>query len=140
LSTGGPEAEEERGIFGDCSGDGLCGFVGRASSLLGDCQLLHLGGGNASTYDHGVQAGTGEASGADEVLSSLEESLEVGLVSEGNAVRLGCAIVEALVDSSGGGERSREGQKIGGAHCGVFVFWSDSGLWCSIRKKYGGDE
>jgi hypothetical protein len=59
------------------------------------------------------------------------------LVSEGNAIRLGCAIVEALVDSSGSGKRSREGEKIGGTHCGVFVFWSERGL-CSIRKKYGG--
>ena len=122
MSTRGPETEQEGGVFSDGGGDGLCGFVRRASSLLEDCQRLHLGGGNASTYDHGVQAGTGETRGADEVLSSREERLEVSLVSEGNAIRLGCAIVEALVDSSGGGKRSREGEKIGGTHCGAFVF------------------
>jgi hypothetical protein len=71
---------------------------------------------NVVTYDHCVQTGTGESRGADEVLGSLEEGLEVGLHSDSNAVRLGRAIVEALVDSSRSGERSREGEKVGRTH------------------------
>jgi hypothetical protein len=52
-------------------------------------QLLILDGGHASSYDHGVQAGTGEARGANEVLGRLEEALEVGLVAESRTIRLG---------------------------------------------------
>ncbi len=70
-------------------------------------------GGHASTYDHGVQAGAGEARGAHEVLGRLEEALEVGLVAESSTVRLGRAIVEALEDGRGGRERSREGEETG---------------------------
>lgn len=113
LSTRGPETEEKGCVFGDGSRNSLCGFVGRASSLLDDCQLLNLACGNASTYNHGVQAGTGETRGADEVLGRLEEALEVGLISNSNTIRLGRAIVEALEDGSRGGERSREGEKTG---------------------------
>ena len=120
MSTRGPETEKQGGAFGNGSRNGLGGFVGRASSLLEECQLLHLGRGeNASTYDHGVQTSTGEARGADEVLGRLEEGLEVGLQSDSNAIRLGRAIVEALVDGGGGGERSREGEKVGRTHCAV---------------------
>jgi hypothetical protein len=72
FSTRGPETEQEGCVFGNGSGNGLCGFVGRASSL-----------------DHGVQAGTGEARGAYEVLGRLEKALEVGLVSECSTIRLG---------------------------------------------------
>lgn len=90
FSTRGPETEQEGCVFGNGSGNGLCGFVGRASSLLHNCQLLLvLDRGTHQTYDHGVQAGTGEARGAYEVLGRLEKALEVGLVSESSTIRLG---------------------------------------------------
>ena len=43
LSARGPETQQEGCVFGDGSWDGLRGFVGRASSLLDDCQLSSLG-------------------------------------------------------------------------------------------------
>ena len=41
---------------------------------------------NASTYDHGVQSGTGEGRGTDEVFGGREEGFEISLVSEGDAI------------------------------------------------------
>lgn len=55
------------------------------------------------TYNHGVQAGTGEAGSAHQVLGRPEFGLEVRLGLDA-AIRLGAAIVEALVSGLGGSE------------------------------------
>lgn len=61
------------------------------------------------TYDHGVQSSTGKAGGADKALGRLEEGGEIGLVVE-SAIRLGRAVVEALLDSRRKGKGGREGE------------------------------
>jgi hypothetical protein len=63
-----------------------------------------------TTYNHGVQAGTGEAGSAHQVLGRRKFGLEVRL-GLGAAIRLGIAIVETLVSGLGGSERQSKGNE-----------------------------
>lgn len=99
VAAGGPETEQERGLRGNSSGNSLDGVVG------------------GTALDHGVQTGTGEAGGADEVLGCLELGLEVGLVVVAT-VGLGGTIVETLVGSLDGGNGQSQSDGLLGEHFG----------------------
>lgn len=83
LTGGGPETKQKGGLGVDGSWDGRDDGVGGAS------------------LDHGVEASTAEAGGADQALSSVELTGE-GLEGLCGAIRVGGTIVETL---SGGQRR-----------------------------------
>ena len=114
VSTGSPQAEQKGDFLGDGGRDSRNGGVGGASLLVGGSVS---GKGHdhrkcrAKTHNHGVQAGTGEAGSAHQVLGRREFGLEVRL-GLGAAIGLGIAIVEALVSSLGGSERQSKRNKL----------------------------
>jgi len=72
----------------------------------------------SSSLNHGVQTGTGESRGTDEVLGCGEKGLEIRLNADGISVALGSTVVEALVDSLRGCESCREGKETRRTHVG----------------------
>lgn len=123
VSTGSPQAEQKGGLLGDGGRDSRNGGVGGASLLVGgsvcDKGMNHRQCMAAATHNHGVQAGTGEAGSAHQVLGRREFGLEVSL-GLGAAVGLGIAIVEALVSGLGGGERESKRNEVCELHLGRF--------------------
>lgn len=111
-TTRGPETEQEGGALSDGGGNSFDGAV------------------VGSTLNHGVQTSRGELGiGANELRGSLVQSLEIRLNSHGGSISLGGSVVEALIDSGRGGERGREGEKLGGTHLDDGV-----GLCCGLPK------
>ena len=77
-----------------------------------------------ATYNHGVQAGTGEAGSADQVLGRREFGLQVRLGLDA-AIGLGTAVVEALVSGLGGSERQSKRNRL----CELHLEGSERESW-----------